>query len=335
MNSGLNFGIYAAGRAGRFISYADDPSQIDRLVGLLSGGRPFVVREYIHYLGRRPDADRVDTIGAAHELDGLTMPDSWYASEGRQLDLVLSYLPTDVDIDGWLTFIDRVIERYGSLVRYLQITLEPNFPIPWIDGSSPGVVAALTEGLPHARMALDRGAHHDVELGFSLAEPAEWLGGDDAFWAELARRVSDRFLDDLGYVGLALYPDAFWDLPPAGSPNDAGWLSRNAVRLLREKRLPQVGIAPSVPIHIAESGSPTRPGRSPQAQAESIEAIVRAVASTVDDCNVSHYELFALRDANSSATEPVTRFGLTTDRYQDKPAFEAYRRLIAEFGSAD
>ena len=86
---------------------------------------------------------------------------------------MLSYLPPVADLDGWLGFIDRALDRYGHLVRYLQVTLEANFPIPRIDGSSPGVVAALTQGLPHARTRVRDG----VQVGFSLAEPAEWLGG--------------------------------------------------------------------------------------------------------------------------------------------------------------
>lgn len=48
------------------------------------------------------------------------MPDQWYLQDGRELDLVVSYLPAVEDIPGWLAFLDAVLARYGHIVRYLQ-----------------------------------------------------------------------------------------------------------------------------------------------------------------------------------------------------------------------
>lgn len=43
-------------------------------------------------------------------------------------------------------------------------------------------MVALLDGIPQANMKVPA----DVRVGFSIAEPAEWLGGDDAFWQSLA-----------------------------------------------------------------------------------------------------------------------------------------------------
>jgi hypothetical protein len=145
----MKFGLYVGSRAGATCAGPADPLRIGPLIDELSGGHPFVIREYVHWCGGNTALEQ--EIDASLDLDHLTMPDDWYVTGGRELDLVLSYLPPTADLDGWLTFIDRVLDRYGHLVRYLQVTLEANFPIPHIDGSSPGVIAALTQGLPYAR----------------------------------------------------------------------------------------------------------------------------------------------------------------------------------------
>jgi hypothetical protein len=48
--------------------------------------------------------------------------------------------------------------------------------------------------------------------------------------------------------------------------------------------------------------------------------------------NVTHWELFALRDADSSEPDMVHRFGILRDDYSRKPAFHVVQRLITELG---
>ena len=48
--------------------------------------------------------------------------------------------------------------------------------------------------------------------------------------------------------------------------------------------------------------------------------------------NVTHYEFFALRDAVDDVAGGLTEWGLLRNDYSRKPAFETYRRLIAELG---
>ncbi|MBL1074604.1 hypothetical protein JK358_09365 [Nocardia sp. 2] len=323
----LDFGIYAASQVGRDTGKPDDPAAIDRLVRELQGPGSFIIREYLSYLGDPADPDKSRVLRPEARLHALTMPDPWY-TDRRHLDLVLCYLPETADLPGWLAFIDRVIARYGHLARYLQITLEPNFPIPWIDGISPGVLDALVHGIPHARRTLDAAGYPDVAVGFSVAEPAEWLGGDDPFWTALAAIPPADFATHIDYIGLALYPDAFSPVPAAALPAR----TREAIHHLRETRLPAAHLGREIPIHIFENGTPTTPDRSPADQATRLESMIRTIAARAAEANITVYELFGLRDADSARNEPLTQLAITTDDYTPKPAYTRYRDLIAEFG---
>lgn len=50
------------------------------------------------------------------------------------------------------------------------------------------------------------------------------------------------------------------------------------------------------------------------------------------ELNITHWELFTLRDADSSRNDLFHRFGVLRDDYSPKPAFHTLRRLIAELG---
>jgi hypothetical protein len=307
----MKFGIYVGSRAGAMCAGPADPLRIGPLVDELAGagGRPFVIREYVRWCGGNTALEQ--EIDASGDLDHLTMPDDWYVTGGRELDLVLSYLPPVADLDGWFAFIDRALDRYGHLVRYLQVTLEANFPIPHIDGSSPGVIAALTQGLPYARTRVRDG----VQVGFSLAEPAEWLGGDDQFWKDLFPYAA--FAEHVDYVGLGLYPDGF---SPHG---DVGGATRHAVNHLRG-RLAEAHFRSDIPIHIAEAGSPSGAHRTPAGQVSSLTELVDASVAA----GAAQFELFALSDADSGSESPLGTFGICTGDYVRKPAYDTYRSLI-------
>jgi hypothetical protein len=308
----MKFGLYIGNRAGATCAGPADPRRIGPLVDELSGGRPFVIREYVRWCGGNTALEQ--EIDASRDLDRLTMPDDWYVTGGRELDLVLSYLPPVADLDGWLAFIDRALDRYGHLARYVQVTLEANFPIPRIDGSSPGVIAALTQGVPYARARVRDGVH----VGFSLAEPAEWLGGDDQFWKELSSFPYAAFAAHVDYVGLGLYPDGF---SPHGDVHAA---TVQAVNHLRA-RLAEVFFPPGLPIHIAEAGSPSGAHRTPAGQVSSLAALIDGSASA----GVAQFELFALSDADSVSDSPLGTFGICTGDYVRKPAFETYQSLAS------
>ena len=307
----MKFGLYVGSRAGATCAGPADPLRIGPLVDELSGGRPFVIREYVHWCGGNTALEQ--EIDASGDLDHLTMPDDWYVAGGRELDLVLSYLPPVADLDGWLAFIDRALDRYGHLARYVQVTLEANFPIPRIDGSSPGVIAALAQGLPYARTRVRDG----VQVGFSLAEPAEWLGGDNQFWRDLSSLPASAFAAHVDYVGLGLYPDGFSPHP------DVHAATRHAVNHLRV-RLAKARFPPDLPIHIAEAGSPSGAHRTPAGQVSSLTALISGSATA----GAAQFELFALSDADSASGSPLGTFGLCTGDYVRKPAYETYRSRI-------
>jgi hypothetical protein len=322
----LTYGIYAAGQVGSTRGVPDDPEAIDEMVSRLSGGRPFVVREYLHFLGTPADPEKARVLAPERRMRELTMPDQWYTTGNRRLDLVLCYLPVESDLDGWLAFIEQAVRRYGAIARLLQITLEPNFKLPWIDGSSPGVLDALTAGTRHARRLLDEAGHREVRLGFSVAEPPEFLGGDEEFWAHLEALAPADFAAHVDYVGLGLYPDAFSPVPKSA----VAGLTEHALRQLREQSMPRAHLGPDVPIHIAENGTPTGPDRTEDDQADRLDIMIRTVATAAARYNVTHYELFGLRDADSTRAEPMSQFGLTTSDYRPKPAYDLYRKLIAD-----
>jgi hypothetical protein len=93
-------------------------------------------------------------------------------------------------------------------------------------------------------------------------------------------------------------------------------------------------IPASVPMYIGENGWPIGPERTEARQAQVIETVIRAVANKAHDLNIAGYELFALRDARSADTSLMAQFGILKDDYSPKPAFEVYRRLVAELGAA-
>jgi hypothetical protein len=58
--------------------------------------------------------------------------------------------------------------------------------------------------------------------------------------------------------------------------------------------------------------------------------VLRAVHARRHELNVTHWELFALRDADSARANPFHRFGIVRDDYSPKPAFERLRQTFAE-----
>ena len=57
--------------------------------------------------------------------------------------------------------------------------------------------------------------------------------------------------------------------------------------------------------------------------------VVETVVSVHEELNVAAYELFSLRDADSRGDGLYHHFGILTDTYGPKPAFEAFQNLIA------
>jgi hypothetical protein len=134
----LAFGIYPGGALGvgtMMSRNPDDPVRIGEMVDRLRGGRPFLMRCYLHYT----DAPIDWTCRGSHPQEFLQ-----YAGDGREIDLVLSYTSKSGNVEGWVAFVREAVRRFWPKVAMLQVTEEPNLTIsPVIDGSFPNVKEAL------------------------------------------------------------------------------------------------------------------------------------------------------------------------------------------------
>lgn len=311
----LTFGIYA----GSIIGAGDDPVHIRSALEQLQGtNRLFLVRAYEWYVGADKRAN----------LTPVNL--EYYVSDKRKLDFVLCYRDRDGDVEGWLESIRATIRRYGPYLAVLQIAEEPNNPDATMggDGSFPHVHEAIIQGVLVAKEEAQRHGY-TIQVGFNATLS---FNPDDTFWQRMAMLVTPSFLEALDYVGLDFFPDVFRRLAPDGEPGDLRTSVEAVLRHFREVNLKTGGIPLSVPIHIGENGWPTGADRSYKRQAEVLETIVNTFYQHRAVFNVTHYEYHALRDANSTKIGLLYQLGLMRDDYTPKPAFEVYRRLIADSG---
>ena len=319
----LTFGIYP-GMSGQELlqanvhraSVPDDPERTEQALALLQpSGRPFLVRSYVVYTGR----------GRETNLTPVEL--IRYAREGRQLDFVACYRSENGDLADWVRFVRDAVRKYGPHLDTIQVTEEPNNPHADAggDGSSPNVRQALVDGVIAAKDEARRNGF-EIKVGFA-ATPS--FNPVDDFWVELATRSTQSFSESLDYVGLDFYPDVFRPVPE-GQLIAA---SEGVLTHFRQVNLVAANIPAAVPIRVTENGWPTGPGRSAARQAEVLETIVRTVHQLRTKLNITHYEFFLLRDGDSGRPDMGAQFGLLRHDYALKPAFDVYRRLIADLGN--
>jgi hypothetical protein len=106
-----------------------------------------------------------------------------------------------------------------------------------------------------------------------------------------------------------------------------------ALSAMRHRFMRLAGIPSSVPIHITESGYPTGPGRSDHDQEAALRAVVSTVYADRITYNISDYCWFDLRDGASNVSNFQAHYGLMTDTYAPKPAFDVYRNLVASLAT--
>ena len=317
---GLTFGIYHGGVVESHHELAtgkpDSPEEVNRALTRLQSGKRLIVRTYLRFTGTEADA----MLMGMPSIADLAR----YTWNGRKLDLVLSNWDRTGNMSRWTSFIERAVERYGEYVQNLQICEEPNlFEYPG-DGRFCHSVEAVLIGVRTARdMLRKRGVNAGV--GFN-AVPT--FVSDDAFWRGLSKQLDSSFLSALDYIGLNLYLDV--TEPLAGEVEDA---AEETLTQFRNVSLAQAGIPATIPLHICENGWPTGPNRFYTRQADILQRIVRKIYELRNSLNITQFELFSLRDADTANPEVCSQFGIMRDDYTPKPAFETYRQLIEELGN--
>jgi hypothetical protein len=315
----FTFGIYAGSAVGEGsglrAATPDDPWRIRAALDRLQGAAPyFLVRGYLHY------------IGAGQTAHNTPLAPEQYATSTRKVDLAFCHQTDDPDLSSWIALIEETIQRHTSTLGSVQIAEEVNVVGQGQDGDFANSTEALVAGVIAAKAAAVR-EQVEFTVGFNAAPSF----GKDPFWPALGALATDDFRASIDYVGLDFFPDVF--RPIASERLDA------AISFVLDgfrAKLDAIGIPRAVPIRITENGWPTGPGRSPERQRAVLEAVVRAIYARKDDVRIDGFIYHSLRDTESAnpTGSLMAEFGMMDDDYVPKPAFETYRRLIAELTEA-
>ncbi|HEV2784842.1 MAG TPA: hypothetical protein VGV67_00525, partial [Solirubrobacteraceae bacterium] len=330
--SALRFGIYPGGPAGSVNPTAaprpENPAKRLSALQALRGSEPFVVRLYSAWTG---DAAADDVSGW---LDGEI---ARYTEAGLQVELAVRYKPaTAAGPAEFADYVRGIVRRYGADPGFvsLQVTNEANLPgAPGAsDGAFPGAAEAVVKGVIAAKDQSRRDGDA-LRVGFSWGYDERPLAAGE-FWAQLGRLGGAPFAEAVDWVGLDTYPGTWTPQLAIGSllPGLAAGAVKESVRTLRDCLMPMAGLGRATTIQIAENGFPTGPGRSPELQAQVLDAMVRAVLAIREVYGVSDYRWFDLRDSSSADPNIESQYGITRDDYSPKPAFATYRDLIAGHG---
>src|SRR4051812_11293914 len=325
----IEFGIFPGSQAGAVAgpqqqAKPDDVERTRAALAELRGGRSFAVHLYLEFTNA---PDMPDRIAAAEALTDR------YRAQGLDVEYVLAYRPRTragaPDVAAFTAFVRAMVDRLGPRLHALQVTNEVNNSLSpdASDGAYPGASDALVQGVIAAKDEARARGLDELEIGFN------WMyrqspQTDQEFWEYLRDAGGKRFAESLDWVGADVYPGTFFP-PTATSYRDA---VVNALDALRECYMSIPAIPRGVPIHFTESGYPTGPGRSYDEQARALREMVGAYADFSGNYNVSDYRWFLLRDGNSDVPDFQQQYGLLRDDYSPKPAFAAYRDLIARLG---
>ncbi len=331
----LVFGIYPGGAAGTVgpsgpVAPENPTLRMAALEQLRPPGRPFILHLYASYTG-------ADGWSAAQQV-GQEI--AQYGAAGFETELVACYRPGDggspADVAGFVGFVRDAVRSLGAVPGFvsLQVTNEAN------QGGSPntsdgyyaGAKDALIDGVIAAKGESREHGDGRVKIGFNWAYATD--SGERAFWRYLGSRGGRRFVDDLDWVGLDAYPGT-WG--PALAERGLGAATTSfvdtALHALRVTYMPLAGIPHSVPLRVSETGYPTGPGRTDAMQVTVVQAAAEAVYHARGTYNVTGFRWFDLRDADSSSSSFESEYGLMRDDYSPKPAFGAYRGLVARLSS--
>ena len=293
----------------------DDFAKIAEAVQeLQADGPPMLIRMYVSWTG------------AGSSASVLTQVASLVESAVPSWDLVLAYRDPEGDVAAWADFVARVVERYGRDLDAIQVTGEAN--LTTVPAAADGAFPNATEAFVHGVLAAaDAKRRHEATAAIGFAVSPEVEPTRSSFWQTVAAIGGDEVATAVDYAGLDMYPDVFGPRLELDQLEGAvDWLLRS----FRQQALPIAGLGREVPIRICENGWPTGAGRSESRQADVLEAVLRAVDARASELNVTHWELFTLRDADSSKDDLFHHFGILRDDYSRKPAFDRLVRVLAE-----
>ena len=249
-----------------------------------------------------------------------------FAQIGSLVDLSLNFHDQDGDVDRWCSFVEQVVRRHGHEVGSIGVTNEANLlDVPFApDGAYPNALEALVDGV---LIACSDEAQHGAtrragSRGERYARPMPRpSGGGSCSVRRQGVRVRARFRGPRRCI-----PGGF----DAHVPTTAELVRRTTEMLAGYRaQLSAAGIPDTVSRSACrECGWPTGPGRSEQDQAEVLRAIVDTVAGLRGRLGVTHWELFTLRDADSSRDDVFCQFGILRDDYTPKAAYDVLRTLI-------
>lgn len=328
ISAGLTFGIYPLSAAGTPFGLAvgpkDDYEKIEFVLRDLQGeSKKLVPRNYLIYTKE-------------WESKMLSNADC-YRDAGLLGDLVIGcgdwtqQNELEIELDNWFGFIRKVIDRYGPYLSSIQITNEPN--LSFMEGSKHYIMEALVEGVITAKKEAQK-RNLPIKIGFGSVP--ESPAAVPHFWENIAKTGGKTFINSVDFVGHNFYVDVFEDQPLNLKEMHAS--VENILRNLRGKNLIIAGIPDSIPIRVTENGWPT--GKNPVAniertyerQMEVLETVIRTIYNLRNELNISHYELFGLRDADSSKEDLFHQYGIMHDDYSPKLAYDTFKSLIQELG---
>ncbi|MFB7139108.1 hypothetical protein ACFCYN_05625 [Gottfriedia sp. NPDC056225] len=319
-SNGLTFGIYPLSVAGTPIGLATGPEDnyekiSSALKELKDNANRLLPRMYAVYMGPETEEKVFNALNR-------------YKNSGLLGDLTIGCLmDQSLSLEYWFNFVRKVIKEYGPLLESIQITNEPN--LSFMDGSKPYVFEALVRGIIIAKEEITKN-NLKVKIGFgSVPEGEKTI---PHFWESLMNIGGDELIHSIDYVGHNFYVDVFEE------PLEIEEIAISVENILRKFRdtLNRNRIPTTIPIHITENGWPTGKNpfiqieRSYAKQSDVLEKVVRTVYALHQELNITHYEFFGLRDADSSKDDLFHQFGIMKDDYSPKPAFYTYQKLVNE-----
>jgi hypothetical protein len=251
---------------------------------------------------------------------------------GFESEIQVRYHPTTAqagNMADWTRFVRHVVDAFGPDPHVVALTItneinlrgSPNTS----DGGYPRAEQALIEGILAAHREARRRGYRQLRLGFTYAyrfDPAI----DAGMFAQL-RRGGPAFRRALGFVGVDYYPEL---VPGRSIPIPRA--TRQMLTFVRAHLMPLGDLGRRVPIWITETGYDTTPGVvSPAQQSTALSQIVTTVEHAAVRDHVTDLRWFNLRDNAPGAAGFGEESGLETAGYRRKPAFAAYRRLIARY----